>query len=102
MAEKYWPAGDLPVTDPVALTISYYSLGGGMDVDNMAKPIADALKELAYVDDDQLTDLACRKRNLNANLRLVNPSPILAEGFERGRQFLHIIVDFAPDLELIT
>jgi Holliday junction resolvase RusA-like endonuclease len=102
VAERFWPTGDLPVTEPVMLTISYFYLGGGMDVDNIAKPIADALKELVYVDDDQLTDLACRKRDLNGNLRLLNPSPILAEGFERGRQFLHVVVDSAPDLELIA
>ncbi len=72
-----------------------------MDVDNLPKPILDSLKGLVYLDDEQVTDILCRKRNLNSNLRLENPSSVLAEGFSRGNEFLYIIVEEAANQEVI-
>lgn len=84
------------------LTITYFFEGSAMDVDNIPKPISDALNGLVYMDDSQLTDVLCRKRDLNADLRVINPSPVLAEGFERGKEFLYIVVESAPDQTVIT
>jgi crossover junction endodeoxyribonuclease RusA len=70
-------------------------------IDNIPKPIADTLKGLVYLDDEQVTDVSCRKRNLNSNLRIENPSSVLAEGFSRGNQFLYIVVEEAPNQEAI-
>lgn len=84
------------------LTITYFYEESGMDVDNIPKPIADALKGLVYVDDAQINDVLCRRRDLSAGLRIVNPSPTLAAGLNLGAEFLHIRVDPAPDQEMIT
>lgn len=59
------------------------------------------LKALVYLDDEQITDVLCRKRNINSNLRIENPSSVLAEGFSCGNEFLYIIVEDAPDQEVI-
>jgi crossover junction endodeoxyribonuclease RusA len=83
------------------LTITYFYEGVSMDIDNLPKPISDALKGLVYLDDEQVTDVLCRKRNRNSNLRIENPSSILAEGFSRGSQFLYILVEEAPNQEVI-
>ena len=72
-----------------------------MGIDNLSKPISDALQGLAYRDDEQVSDIVCRKRNLNHELRLENPSLVLAEGFSRGNQFLYIVIEEAPDQEVI-
>jgi crossover junction endodeoxyribonuclease RusA len=56
---------------------------------------------LVYLDDEQVTDVSCRKRNLNINLGIENPSRVLAEGFRRGNEFLYIVVEEAPDQEVI-
>jgi crossover junction endodeoxyribonuclease RusA len=48
-----------------------------------------------------MTDILCRKRNLNSDLRIENPSSILAEGFSRGNEFLYIVVEEAPDQGVI-
>src|SRR5437762_12427655 len=82
VAEQYWPAGELPVTGPIMLTITYFYDSVSMDVDNIPKPISDALKGLVYLDDEQVTDILCRKRNLNSDLRIENPCP---SGDEIGR-----------------
>ena len=75
---------------------------GSMDIDNLPKPILDALKGLVYLDDEQVTDIVCHKRDLNRALRVANPSSVLAEGFSRGNQFLYIVIEEAPDQEVIS
>ena len=83
------------------LTIAYFYEEVLLDVDNIPKPILDALKDLVYSDDAQVTDLVCRKRNLNGDLRIENLSSVLAEGFNRGNEFLYVVVEDAPDQEVI-
>ena len=76
--------------------------GFKMDVDNIPKPIVDALEGLAFLEDRQLTDLICRKRDLRRNLRTVNASSVVVEGLGRGGEFLHVVVEEAPDQEVIA
>jgi crossover junction endodeoxyribonuclease RusA len=101
VAEQYWQAGELPATGPIMLTVIYFYDSGSMDIDNLPKPISDALKGLVYLDDEQVTDMVCRKRNLNRELRVENPSLVLADRFSRGNQFLYIVIEEAPDPEVI-
>jgi Holliday junction resolvase RusA-like endonuclease len=101
VAEQHWQAGELPATGPIMLTVIYFYDRGSMDIDNLPKPISDALKGLVYRDDEQVTDIVCRKRNLNRELRIEHPSLVLAEGFSRGNQFLYIVIEEAPDQEVI-
>jgi crossover junction endodeoxyribonuclease RusA len=84
------------------LSVTYFYESGAMDIDNLLKPISDALKGLVYLDDEQVTDVLCRKRNLNGNLRIENLSGVLAEGLSRGSQFLYIVVEEAPNQEVIS
>jgi crossover junction endodeoxyribonuclease RusA len=86
---------------PLCFPLSIFYDSGSMDIDNLPKPISDALKGLVYLDDEQVTDIVCHKRNLNHELRVENPSLVLAEGFSRGNQFLYIIIEEAPDQEVI-
>lgn len=72
-----------------------------MDVDNIPKPIVDALEGLVYMDDKQLTDITCRKRDLNSSLRVTNPSTVLAEGLGRRNDFLYIVIKPAMHQEVI-
>ncbi|MDZ8235638.1 MAG: RusA family crossover junction endodeoxyribonuclease [Nostoc sp. ChiQUE01a] len=101
-AGKYWSSEHKTATGWVMLQITYFYDSIQIDVDNIAKPIQDAIKGLAYVDDNQVSDLLVRKRNLSANLRIENMTPTLAEGFARGNEFLHIVVIDAPNQEVVT
>ena len=83
------------------ITITYFYEEVFLDVDNIPKLILDAMKDLVYVDDNQVTDLVCRKRNLNGDLRIENLSSVLAEGFNRGNEFLYVVVEDAPNQEVI-
>ncbi len=100
-AEKYWLSEQKATTGFVMLQVTYFYDAIAIDVDNIVKPIQDAIIGLAYVDDDQITDVLVRKRNLSSNFRIENMTPALAEGFSRGNEFLHIVVTDAPDQEVL-
>jgi crossover junction endodeoxyribonuclease RusA len=100
VAEQQWPVGELPATGPIMLIITYFYDSIAMDVDNLPKPILDALRGLVYLDDEQITDVLCRKRNLNRDFRVENPSSVLADGLSRGNEFLYIVIAEAPDQEV--
>ncbi len=96
-AERYWTIGSPPTAELVTIAITYYFEGASLDVDNMIKPIQDALNGLVYADDKQVSDAVGRKRDLDGSFRIKGMSPVLAEGFCRGNEFLHIRVEEAPD-----
>lgn len=100
VAAQNWPAGELPVAGSIMLTITFFYDSVSMDLDNIPKPISDALEGLVYFNDEQVTDILCRKRNRN-NVRVEHPSGVLADGLSRGNEFLYIVVMEAPDQEVI-
>lgn len=101
-AEHYWPLGQPPATGPVMLKVTYFYDSVELDADNIVKPIQDALKGLAYIDDRQVTDILVRKRDLSGNFKVENLTSVLAEGFTRGNEFLYIVITNAPDQEVIV
>ena len=101
-AEKYWSSKQKTAMGDVKLQITYFYDSVTMDVDNIVKPIQDAIIGLAYVDDDQVTDILVRKRNLSGNFKVENMTSTLAEGFARGSEFLYIVVTDAPNQEVFN
>ena len=92
-----WFAGDIPFPGFVQFTIINFFNQVSADVDNIPKPILDALKGLVYIDDEQITDIICRKRSLQTELRVENPAII--DALIDGDEFLYILVETAPDQE---
>ena len=86
-------AGTPPSPDPVQITITYYYEGDSPDVDNIIKPIQDALNGVVFVDDAQLAETRSRKRPLNGSYQIMGASGILLQGFSAGLGFLHIRVE---------
>ena len=101
-AEKYWSSEQKTAMGDVMLQITYFYDAVTMDVDNIVKPIQDAIIGLAYVDDDQVTDILVRKRNLSGNFKVENMTSTLAEGFARGSEFLYIVVTDVPNQEVFN
>ena len=98
-ARRDWGAGR-PYTGDVKVAITYFFDRSSLDVDNVPKPILDALSGLVYSDDSQVTDLLCRKRDLNAGLRFHDPSPDVLAMIGRSEQFLHVVVGGALSQEV--
>ncbi len=98
-AEGRWPNGEPLLNQPIQICTVYYYEGVALDTDNMIKPIQDALKGLIYSDDCLVTDSKSVKRDLNGNFRVKGMSPILAEGFCTGSEFIHVKIQEAPNQE---
>jgi crossover junction endodeoxyribonuclease RusA len=92
-ARRNWPAGDLATADKVKFSVTYYHENDSPDVDNIIKPIQDALVGIVYVDDNQVHETRSRRRDINSAFRIRGASPIVVQGFLTGRDFLHIKVE---------
>ena len=100
-AKKYWSIENKVFTDYVMVEINYFYEDVPLDIDNIIKPILDAIIGLVYLDDEQITDITVRKRNLFANSNINSTTSVLAEGFRRGKEFLYVVVKASPDYEVI-
>jgi crossover junction endodeoxyribonuclease RusA len=95
-AERFWTVGVPPLTGSLAVTILYFFEGAAGDVDNIVKPIHDAMGGLVYGDDAQVSDSIARRRDLFGEFTIVNVTPVLAQGLQHGREFLYVFVSPAP------
>lgn len=94
------------VVEDVAVAINYFCSDpwvdrrDSLDVDNVPKPILDALKGIVYDDDKQVIDVECHRRNLKDDLRWENMTAYLHPHASRTDPFLHIFVVSADAREL--
>ena len=100
-ALQRWDADASPVAEVIMLTIIYFYNDVPMDVDNIPKPILDALKGLAYLDDSQIIDLLCSKRELTDRLQVESESQLLKNYIRRGAHFIYISAESASNQEVI-
>lgn len=84
---------------PARVEITYYRGGGPFDVDNMPKPVLDAIKGVILDDDGQVVDLFARKRTLRWAASRPNPPRRVARAVLSTGDFVHVIVGSYPDEE---
>jgi crossover junction endodeoxyribonuclease RusA len=96
-----WPADEPPVLGPIRVTMTHVYAVVAVDLDNLAKPVLDALKGLVYHDDGQVTDILMSKRGMARDLRIRAPSPVLLDAFRQGGEFLYIRVEKALNQEQV-
>jgi hypothetical protein len=100
-AQAAWPAGDPPLECKLQLHVTYFHDAAPLDVDNMLKPIQDALNGIVYVDDSQLTDTHGHLRDINGRYLVRGMTPAQASGFSSGDPFVHIRAQMpSPEGEL--
>ena len=68
-------------------------------MDNLIKPIQDALQGIAYANDRVVKDVPGNWRKIDAPFRLHHISRPLVDAFSDGHQFVHIRLWRAPDEE---
>src|SRR4051812_49312418 len=100
-AARRWKkrARSKPLKGSVAIEICYYYDREPPDVDNIIKPIQDALAGLVFVNDSQVVNASARKRDINAAFRVRWMSAVLAGGFVAGEDFVHVTVSTVRDLK---
>ena len=92
-AATWWPPDTAPLDCEVQIHVTFYHDGAPLDVDNMLKPIQDALCGLVYADDKLLTDTHGHLRDLNGHYLVRGITPAQARGFSSGQPFVHIRIE---------
>jgi Holliday junction resolvase RusA-like endonuclease len=94
-AQKQWPQAKRPTNSlrVIVHITNYYTLAPP-DVDNIIKPILDAIETVAYINDEQVYKVVSEKFDLTFVSRIENPTALLAAGLEKYTELLHIIVEW--------
>ena len=66
------------------------------DVDNIAKPIIDALKGLVYATDASVTDVLCRRRSAGSISGPGILSMVLIDCLSQSGDSIYVVIDEAP------
>ncbi|MBI4561237.1 MAG: RusA family crossover junction endodeoxyribonuclease [Candidatus Rokubacteria bacterium] len=88
-------------TGPVALKLLYFYDEVALDVDNILKPIHDALIGVILEDDSVVTDVEIRRRWRGTTFTLNAVSPALAAGLGLGREFVYVWLSDAPAQDVL-
>ncbi|MCG6140654.1 RusA family crossover junction endodeoxyribonuclease [Leptospira mtsangambouensis] len=85
----------------IIVTITFYHDGPTPDVDNIIKPIQDALIGIVYTDDKQVVETKSRKKSINSSYKIRGVSEVLLSGFATGNDFLHVKISEAIHSEIL-
>jgi crossover junction endodeoxyribonuclease RusA len=100
-ARQILPPGFQPSSESLQIIITYYYEGDTPDIDNIIKPIQDALNGVVYVDDKQIEDIRSRKKDINGSYRIRNTSLCLLKAFGEGKDFIHVKIDNYSNNQLL-
>jgi len=95
-AAKAWNFQE-PIQAEIRVVIVHFYKRGSLDVDNMIKPILDAVTNVIFVDDSQVTQVLARKTELTTGLRVANAAPDVVAAIDKGVDCVYIGVLPAPD-----
>lgn len=97
-AIKNWDSP--PISDrDLHVSIVYLCDDTPPDVDNIVKPILDALVGLVYVDDIQITDVESHRRYLSDGIDTTNLPPLLQCGVLKGEECVYVKIEESQLLE---
>jgi crossover junction endodeoxyribonuclease RusA len=85
-----------PIGEQVIIRVTHYCEKVLGDVDNLIKPIQDALQGVVYWNDRQVSDTIGNRRRINGSFVVRYMSMPLAAAFSDGRPFVHIRVFRTP------
>ncbi len=95
------PAGTWALTEGVAVTIFYFPEGQMQgDLDNIVKPILDAMCRSIYVDDQQVERVVVQKFEPDRIFVFSDPSPVLLDALAFDGATVYIRVSDDPYEEL--
>lgn len=97
-AQKVWQ-GQPAVAIPCQLTLVYFCNDRPADIDNIIKPIQDALVGLVYVDDIYVTDIDCHRRPLTAPFELARLPALLLPAIAMGQECVYVRISPSQAIE---
>jgi Holliday junction resolvase RusA-like endonuclease len=92
-ARLNWPA--LPLTGELkAIIINFYAgTKPSVDVDNMSKPILDAMQMIVYTDDRQIVQAETAHSKIAAAYSIVGVRPIIVAALQAGNPFVYVRIE---------
>jgi crossover junction endodeoxyribonuclease RusA len=83
------PEGHFATSAPMAITLFYFTVDEMEgDLDNIVKPILDALERHIYMDDSQIHRIVVQKFELEDPFRFPSPSPTLYTALNKSESVL--------------
>ncbi len=98
-AAKSWPVGTQPFAGDLRVTLVYLAADDAADVDNIIKPIQDALVGMVYQDDFAVCDVACHRRFLSDPIDVTDLPPLLQGGVAQANECVYVRVSDASELK---
>jgi crossover junction endodeoxyribonuclease RusA len=96
-SRRVLPEGHFVSEAPISVTLYYFpSAPMPGDIDNIVKPILDALCRHVYIDDHQVERLVVQKFEPGRDFAFTSPSAILSETWSRARPVLYIRLSDNP------
>ena len=95
-----WIGGTPIATQGLRLMLVYLCNDSPADIDNIIKPIQDALVGVVYADDSLISDVDSHRRFLSDAIDVTNLPPLLVEGVRLGEECIYIRVSWAENLEI--
>jgi Holliday junction resolvase RusA-like endonuclease len=93
-----WPSAGQSIGVPVCARIIYFHTGRTeLDIDNIIKPILDALKGSVLEDDKLVYEVTCRKTEQVPGLRINTAPTKLTDVLGRILDFVYIRITYGPD-----
>lgn len=91
------PAGHFVTDSRVSVTMFYFPEGEMQgDIDNIVKPILDALRKHIYGDDGQVERIWVQKFERASAAEISSPSPVLADAIQREKPLLYVRLSDDP------
>ncbi|MDV3348107.1 RusA family crossover junction endodeoxyribonuclease [Leptothoe sp. LEGE 181152] len=89
-----------PLTeDGLRLTLVYLCDDAPADIDNVIKPIQDALVGVVFADDFQITDVDSHRRFLSEEIDITHLPSLLLQGLVLSQECVYIRVSLAEALD---
>jgi Holliday junction resolvase RusA-like endonuclease len=83
---------------PLRCTIVYLSGDSPADIDNIIKPIQDALINILFEDDFIIYDVDCHRRSLTSPLDIISLPEILQKNAIEGNECVYVRISKSEDL----
>jgi hypothetical protein len=91
-----------PVRELVEVEITNFYIGEVPDIDNMIKPILDAMTGAVYFDDSQVVFVSSRKLPRAESMRIPGRSPAMRHALNRGIEFVHVSIRSVREVEGVS
>jgi crossover junction endodeoxyribonuclease RusA len=96
------PESHFASEDRLAITLYYFPVAVMRgDIDNIVKPILDALKNHIYIDDRQIQRVLVQKFESGNAFSFRQPSPMLENALEQPKPALYVRISNNPFEDLV-